>query len=1115
MADSQSVGGIHYDVDMNIEGLVGGGKAVEKELTKLEKGFDGASKGIARLDKAAMAVSNSLKMPELNRLSRDMAQLSGKMGANSIATDKAMQSHNKFTGVLSTVSSQLSAGYIGNVGSATASLINHTKAALEATQAELANAEANKKQAETYQASAAQMVLNAKEEKAAAQSAIEAAKQKVAAADSLTVSLEKQYGQLQQQVKIQRELLKDAEATYQIAPKAENYQAVVTARNKMMATEKKMQAIGNQIDKEQAAASLALQKAKEAEIAASAKVTAATALEQKAKATLATANEAVATASAKATAATKAQAIAMNGLRGVMALLGGPTGLFLLAAAGVYALYEAMTDDTAIKEYNAKIDEMITKIDTLTSKQAEVVSRELGIRIAKTKEELAKSVEEAKKLEAGLANMNKRSVKDANVLQSIKLVTKQLGEYNLVIVEGTRRIREQEAQRKQLNKVEADRKGLKDERVDAMNIFNDAAKGAIESNKMLAKTIELGSPALAKMEMEVSALELSLSAAGISSEEAEIQISNLKQTLEAGRADSFELMLQGIEENVQALKIEMEEGKDAAIEYLATVQMAKAGVSDDGMLDRLISGLRKQHELQTQISNGKKKGSGGKKDKAAEELKRQQNEVAALNKRFELLSTGVADANRDMAMFEAVQKLGEKATKDQKDAVAKEAAEIYDLTQKVNDFIQAQEATPELKLAREFGEEAKTIRRMFDEGFIDKETFTRLGREATQAFEQGMSDIRIETTSNNIITNIGENRAKFDPIQALANENTRKLAMMKEYYDQEQKLLDDSYAKQQMTHEQYTAAKSATDMQYHLLITAMDKQYQQQQLAAQWELMRQQNLGYEMLASAVDSLAGNASNVITGLMTGTMSAADAMRSLGNTILNSVVNSIVQVGVEMLKNFIIEQTIGKASQVANALAAKAGGAAALAAWTPAAIAASIATGGAASATGLTAFQTSMLSGQALSIGLAGARYNGGPVKGGSAYELGEKNLPELMQIGNKLIGIPGNNGRVFSYDEITGAPVIPKAPTGKQYLNHKNNERAISNKDMQGAGVGGGLTVIINNSGPPMEITNQREFTAQDGQRFLELWCQNFTIGGITRDTVTRYTTANSKAHGSL
>ncbi|ENG4184589.1 hypothetical protein ABT230_001339 [Providencia rettgeri] len=1084
MADSQSVGGIHYDVDMNIEGLVGGGKAVEKELTKLEKGFDGASKGIARLDKAAMAVSNSLKMPELNRLSRDMAQLSGKMGANSIATDKAMQSHNRFTGVLSTVSSQLSAGYIGNVGSATASLINHTKAALEATQAELANAEANKKQAETYQASAAQMVLNAKEEKAAAQSAIELAKDKVAAADSLTISLEKQRVELEQQVKVQRQILRDAKETYKIAPKDENFQDVVVARNKMMATEKKIQAIGNQIDKEQVSASQALKKAKEAEIAASAKVTAATALEQKAKATLATANEAVATASAKATAATKAQAIAMNGLRGVMALLGGPTGLFLLAAAGVYALYEAMTDDTAIKEYNAKIDEMITKIDSLTSKQAEVVSRELGVRIAKTKEELVKSVNEVKKLEGALERMNAIPNKNSDVLQSIKLATKQLGEYNLVIVEGTRRIREQEAQRKQLNKVEADRKGLKDERVDAMNIFNDAAKGAIESNKMLAKTIELGSPALAKMEMEVSALKLSLSAAGISSEEAEIQISNLKQTLEAGRSDSFELMLQGIEENVQALKIEMEEGKDAAIEYLATVQMAKAGVSDDGMLDRLISGLRKQHELQTQISNGKKKGSGGKKDKAAEELKRQQNEVAALNKRFELLSTGVADANRDMAMFEAVQKLGTKATVKQKEAAEKEAAEIYDLTQKVNDFIQAQEATPELKLAREFGEEAKTIRRMFDEGFIDKETFTRLGREATQAFEQGMSDIRIETTSNNIITDIGENRAKFDPIQALANENTRKLAMMKEYYDQEQKLLDDSYAKQQMTHEQYTAAKSATDMQYHLLITAMDKQYQQQQLAAQWELMRQQNLGYEMLASAVDSLAGNVSNVMTGLITGSMDASEALRSLGNTMLNSVVNSIAQVGVEMLKNFILTQTIGKSAQVANVLAAKVGGAAALAAWTPAAIAASIATGGAASGTGLSAYQGAQASGMAMSaLSFGGGREHGGVVDASKYYRVGENGKPEIFQ-----------------------------ASTGKQYMIPGDNGRVISNKDLQG---GSRLPPIINvyqqASGATIDVTTERGLNEQD---VINIVCRNIAEGREISGTMATYHNANRKALGS-
>ncbi|WP_342135505.1 hypothetical protein [Providencia rettgeri] len=1084
MSDSQSAGGIHYDVSMDIKELLVGEKQVNKVMDNVEKSTDKATDSLNRLDKTASQVATAMKMPEINKLSRDMAQLSGKIGANSAATDKAMQSHNRFTGVLSTVSSQLGAGYVGNVGSATASLINHTKAAIEATQAELANAEANKKQAETYQASAAQMVLNAKEEKAAAQSAIEAAKEKVAAADSLTVSLEKQYGQLQQQVKIQRELLKDAEATYQIAPKAENYQAVVTARNKMMATEKKMQAIGNQIDKEQAAASLALQKAKEAEIAASAKVTAATALEQKAKATLTTTNEAVAAATTKATAATQAQSIAMNGLNGVMALLGGPTGLLLLAAAGVYALYDAMTNDSAVKEYNAKIDEMIKKLDTLTSRQAEVVASELQARLVKNNQEISKlkdQISETKRMLDLASSSSSPEMKGA--IESGQAILRKL-ETNLnSAMEAQIRMN---GELKRAEKATKENTNVDNERSAALEVFNSVAKGAVSSNKLLAKTIELGSPAAASMAIELSLLEKQLLDSGVSAEEAERQVSNFRNILEANKSMDFELMLQGIEENVQALKIEMEEGKDAAIEYLATVQMAKAGISDDGMLDRLISGLREQHALQTKISNGKKKGSGGKKDKAGDELKRQQNEVAALNKRFELLSTGVADANRDMAMFEAVQKLGSKATNKQKEAAEKEAAEIYDLTQKVNDFIRAQEATPELKLAREFGEEAKTIRRMFDEGFIDKETFTRLGREATQAFEQGMSDIRIETTSNNIITDIGENRAKFDPIQALANENTRKLAMMKEYYDQEQKLLSDSYATQKMTHEQYTAAKSATDMQYHMLITAMDKQYQQQQLAAQWELMRQQNLGYEMLASAVDSLAGNASNVITGLMTGTMSAADAMRSLGNTILNSVVNSIVQVGVEMLKNFILDQTIRQSANAANILAANAAGAAALAAWTPAAIAASIATGGAASATGLGAFKTSMLSGQAMSmVGLAGARYNGGPVNAGEMYRVGEHGKPEIY-----------------------------RASSGKQYMIPGDNGRVISNKDMQGSGA---PTVIIN-------LTNNTSAQPEFGQPRYDQNSNTLTIDGLINDfrnggpasqTLSQYHNAPRKAVGSL
>ncbi|MEY1538062.1 hypothetical protein AB7Z52_13955 [Providencia rettgeri] len=1058
MSESQSAGGIHYDVSMDIKELLVGEKQVNKVMDNVEKSTDKATNSLNRLDKTASQVATAMKMPEINKLSRDMAQLSGKIGANSAATDKAMQSHNRFTGVLSTVSSQLGAGYVGNVGSATASLINHTKAAIEATQAELANAEANKKQAETYQASAAQMVLNAKEEKAAAQSAIEAAKEKVAAADSLTVSLEKQYGQLQQQVKIQRELLKDAEATYQIAPKAENYQAVVTARNKMMATEKKMQAIGNQIDKEQAAASLALQKAKEAEIAASAKVTAATALEQKAKATLTTTNEAVAAATAKATAATQAQSIAMNGLNGVMALLGGPTGLLLLAAAGVYALYDAMTNDSAVKEYNAKIDEMIKKLDTLTSRQAEVVASELQARLVKNNQEISKlkdQIAETKRM-LDLASSSSAPEMKGAVEAGQAILRKLETSLNNAIAAQIK----MSGELKRAEKATKENTDVDNERSAALEVFNSVAKGAVNSNKLLAKTIELGSPAAASMAIELGQLERQLSDSGVSAKEAELQVSNLRNLLEANKSMDFELMLQGIEENVQALKIEMTEGKDAAIEYLATVKAAQAGVDDPEVLNRYILALKEQYKIQTQISNSKKKTSGGgKKDKASEEIKRQQTELASLQKRFDLLSSGVGDVNKEMAVFEAVQKLGEKATQGQKDAVAKEASEIYDLTQKVNDFTRAQEATPELKLAREFGEEAKTIRRMFDERFIDKETFMRLGREATQAFEQGMTDIKVDAS----VSALDEARAKVDPIQALQNENTQKLALIKEYMNQ----------------------KILTEQEGLAMMDLANKEYEQNRVNAMYDLWRNQSLGNEAAAAAFDSLAGNASNALTGIITQSMTAADAARSLGRTVLNSLINSYVQAGIEQAKAAwfgagqeqaalaatTAAQTAAVGTQTAVSTAAAA---TTTAAWTPAAIMASIASMGTAAKIGLAAVAV-------LGIGaIAGKRKNGGPVGAGQMYQVGEGGKPEIF-----------------------------RASTGKQYMIPGDNGRVISNKDMQGSG-SAGVTVIIEHHGTPMQVLSQSNEKGLSGEDVVRLITQDAHEKGPILQSIMANTSATAR-----
>lgn len=1064
MSESQSAGGIHYDVSMDIKELLVGEKQVNKVMDNVEKSTDKATGSLNKLDKTAAQVATAMKMPEINKLSRDMAQLSGKIGANSAATDKAMQANTRFTGVISTVSSQMGAGYIGNVGSATASLINHTKAAIEATQAELANAEANKKQAEGYQASAAQMVINTNNQKKAAQAELEAANAALDNVHALDGANDAKQRSLESLRARQVAMLKDAEITYQMSESEENLQRVTKASNALHATETKIKTHLATTGKEVENAEARVTRAKEAEAAITAKLEAATALEQKAKATLTATDEAVAAASTKVTAATQAQTIAMNGLRGVMALLGGPTGLLLLAAAGVYALYEAMTNDSAVKEYNAKIDEMIKKLNTLTSKQAEIVASELESRIAKNNQDIGKlkdQITETKRI-LDLFKVNP-TIDKQGAIESGEIKLRQL---ETSLNDATKAQIRMSGELKQAQKATKENIAVDDERSAALEVFNSVAKGTTESNKLLAKTIELGSPAAASMAIELSQLENQLLDSGISAKEAELQVSNLRNLLESNRSMDFELMLQGIEENVQALKIEMEEGKEAAIEYLATVQMTKAGLNDEGMLDRLISGLREQNKLQKQISDRSKKGSGGtKKDKAAEELKRQQTELSTLQKRFELLSSGVGDVNKEMAVFEAIQKLGEKATKDQKDAVAKEAAEVYDLTQKVNDFIQAQVATPELKLAREFGEEAKVIRRMFDEGFIDKETFTRLGREATQAFEQGMTDIKVDAS----VSNIDEARAKVDPIQALQNENTQKLALIKEYMNQ----------------------KILTEQEGLAMMDLANKEYELNRTNAMYDLWRNQSLGNEAAAAAFDSLAGNASNALTGIITQSMDAAEAARSLGRTVLNSLINSYVQAGIEQAKAAwfgagqeqaaIAATTAVQTTAVATQTAVSTTAAAATtAAWTPAAIMASIASMGTAAKIGLAAVAV-------LGIGaIAGKRKNGGPVGSGQMYQVGEGGKPEIF-----------------------------RASTGKQYMIPGDNGRVISNKDMQGKNGSGGFTVIINNSGSPMQVTDQREFTAQDGQKFIELWCNNFAQGLETRRAVNQYTTANSKATGSL
>lgn len=389
-----------------------------------------------------------------------------------------------------------------------------------------------------------------------------------------------------------------------------------------------------------------------------------------------------------------------------------------------------------------------------------------------------------------------------------------------------------------------------------------------------------------------------------------------------------------------------------------------------------------------------------------------------LKQQAELAAGSTQQLSREQAILTAQQSLGAAATQNDLELAGQYAAAKWDTANALKAQAAAEKLLPEARENASYKQDVADLNTALAAKKISQEQYNETAERLEATHQNNLAKINAQATVNPVASA----RAEVDPVQQLVNENNQKLALMQQYQQQEQAILQQSYQKGKINYDQFVAAKAATDAQYLALKTAQENQFNEQMTAAQWQLLSQQGLGYEMLTSAVDAFSGNASNALTGLITGTMSAQDAMRSLGNTMLNSVVNALVQVGVEALKNFIIGQTLGAAATAAGASQA----AILASAWAPAAALASLASFGANSVPAMAGIASTV--GLSKTLAVAGARKNGGPVSAGSMYQVGEGGMPEIYQ-----------------------------ASTGKQYMIPGDNGRVISNKDMQG-----GSGVIINN-----------------------------------------------------
>lgn len=754
-------------------------------------------------------------------------------------------------------------------------------------------------------------------------------------------------------------------------------------------------------------------------------------LASKAAITLTQATQAQTAAMANSAAAARAASLSMGLLRGAMGMLGGPAGVAMLAGAAIYYFYQ--------KSEQAKQEarDFADGIDQLTVKLKELSYQEIArdAQDARDKQELLRleMKEQEKQLSALRAQLElqKTALKDQpelidkNTTRILREITKLEGDLS--------------TNRKRL---ELTTKYL----TDAQDEYNRKAKEAIDLSVKSATTLDIEKSAFGRLTTQIR------EATG-----AKEEFSLVRPKLNFGGEEGEKLKKQ-MEERLALSKLE---GAERA-KLKAMYDAKDAGITDPDAI-RHLQDLAAQEYENTQakkegIKTAKEAASAALKEATeAEKLKQKIADVANATKVAELETKGLA---REAAILESVQKLGSKATKAQIAEITELAGKEFDLKQKIQDRKDAFSQNPEAKANQEYKLSLEQLERQLKGNLVTEEDYHRRRLELAGEYSKKIA----EANANKTVSPQDNLKAQVDPVQQLKNEHERKLALIKEYENQ----------------------KVLTEQQSLELMNAANTQYEQARTDAMYELWRNQSLGNEAAAAALDAFSGSASNALTGIITGSMEASDALRSIGNTVLNSLINTFVQAGIEQAKaawfgaaaqqgaiaatTAVQTAAIGTQTAVSTAAAATT-----TAAWTPAAIMASIASMGTAAKIGLAAIAV-------LGVGaIAGARKNGGPVDAGSMYRVGEGGKPEIF-----------------------------KANNGRQYMIPGDNGKVISNKDMQGGGMN--VNVVFNDYS-----SGGHKFDAQTSQDGSTLTIQAFIMDmdnkGPMLQSITRNTSATARARG--
>ncbi|MES4693347.1 tape measure protein [Klebsiella pneumoniae] len=747
------------------------------------------------------------------------------------------------------------------------------------------------------------------------------------------------------------------------------------------------------------------------------------------------ANNALAASQAKVAATGITFANTMKVVNAVTAPLGGPIGVIAIVAAGWYLYSQRQAE--ARKEAIAFADtvpDVIKRLKDMNLAQAQGVRADTVTSIEAQKE----AISDLKDTISGLQSD----------YEKYTTLARQYGvtedQNNGFVIKAKDAANELAKKRRDLDGATATLKQTED----ALHLINIQVNQGIVDQMRAARDNAI---AIAEAEKQASFL------GGTQAFLAE-KLGQSTQALKAFNSESLKINWGGkegeklIKQAERRLALSKLEG-EAKARQQAAYDAEDAGVTDERAIKRLQDNYAAT-ERNTQARKDQKKEDNAAASEA-KKLANQQESVAQklanLKQQSELAAGSTQELSREQAVLQAQQSLGKGATQEQIALAGKYRGEIWDTANALKAQAAAEKLLPEARENASYQQDVKDLQTALAAKKITQQQYNQTSEQLEAQHQVNLAKIRAQQT----VSPMQEARGQIDPVQQLANQHAQELALI----------------------QQFESQKGQITQRGLELMNAANTQYEQQRIAAQWEIWRQQNAGYEVAAAAFDSFAGNASNALTGILTGSMSVSEAMSSLGSTVLNSVINSFVQMGVEWLKSVIM----GQAGMTAASGMAIAQGQLIAASMAPAAAMTSLATAGANAIPAQAGIASTVGMAQALSI--AGARYNGGPVSAGGLYQVGEKGKPEIYQ-----------------------------ASTGKQYMIPGDNGKVISNKDMQS---GGGISVQVNVINQSTGATVQSaDGYMQDGSAVVDLLITDMERGGPVSSQMQQTFGLSRKAQGA-